>query len=178
MSGHYGIAHMLQHRKTVVKEEALKSAITRAHRIVKRERLWCDICEQHYTAGGSKGEGTSHHSSIAHQFCSSKKEGFTPHSSFYISTNNKGYRMLKDHGWDEKSGLGPSSSGRKYPVKTVLKQDRSGIGCPTSSARVTHYNANDEEAVKRPRRTNLKRLLVSESQKQKDFETKFRRLFY
>jgi len=30
-------------------------------------------------------------------------------------------------GWDKK-GLGPTGSGKLYPVKTVLKKDRRGLG--------------------------------------------------
>lgn len=40
--------------------------------------------------------------------------------------------------------------GRKYPVKTVLKRDRLGLGSKGSQqARVTHFGPNDPSAVKR-----------------------------
>lgn len=40
--------------------------------------------------------------------------------------------------------------GRKYPVKTVLKRDRLGLGSKGSQqARVTHFGPNDHSAVKR-----------------------------
>ena len=40
--------------------------------------------------------------------------------------------------------------GRKFPVKTVLKRDRLGLGSKGSDqARVTHFGPNDCSAVKR-----------------------------
>ena len=43
--------------------------------------------------------------------------------------------------------------GRKYPVKTVLKRDRLGLGSKGSQqARVTHFGPNDHSAVKRKHR--------------------------
>lgn len=47
-------------------------------------------------------------------------------------------------------GLGPAGMGRKFPVKTVLKRDRLGLGSKGSDqARVTHFGPNDCSAVKR-----------------------------
>lgn len=40
--------------------------------------------------------------------------------------------------------------GRKFPVKTVLKRDRLGLGSKGSQqAKVTHFGPNDLSAVKR-----------------------------
>lgn len=48
------------------------------------------------------------------------------------------------------TGLGPEGIGRKFPVKTVLKRDRLGLGSKESKqARVTHFGPNDHSAVKR-----------------------------
>ena len=39
-----------------------------------------------------------------------------------------GYKLLKQSGWDGKSGLGTAEhKGRLFPVKSVLKRDRTGI---------------------------------------------------
>ena len=47
------------------------------------------------------------------------------------------------------TGLGPEGEGRKFPIKTVLKRDRYGLGNEMSSkARVTHFAPNDQDAVK------------------------------
>lgn len=58
------------------------------------------------------------------------------------------------------TGLGPEGIGRKFPVKTVLKRDRLGLGSKGSEqARVTHFGPNDHNAVKRRK--------VSSKEKQK-----------
>lgn len=57
-------------------------------------------------------------------------------------------------------GLGPDGVGRKYPVKTVLKRDRLGLGSKGSQqARVTHFGPNDPSAVKK------KKLITKEGKK-------------
>ena len=74
-------------------------------------------------------------------------------------------------------GLGPEGTGRKYPVKTILKQDRSGLGSKNKEkAKITHFSACDTSAVENtndrklsgglrvPRRTWKKKLV----QKQKE----------
>ena len=39
-----------------------------------------------------------------------------------------GYKLMKQSGWDGKSGLGTEEhKGRLFPVKSVLKRDRAGI---------------------------------------------------
>ena len=54
------------------------------------------------------------------------------------------------------TGLGPEGIGRKFPVKTVLKRDRLGLGSKGSEqARVTHFGPNDCNAVQR-RKVNSK----------------------
>ena len=61
------------------------------------------------------------------------------------------------------TGLGPDGIGRKFPVKTVLKRDRLGLGSKESEkARVTHFGPNDYNAVKRRK--------VSSKEKQKGKE--------
>ena len=167
---------MLKHRKSLIKAEAVQAA--HAFKRAQKERLWCEICEVHYDASGDAAL-SKHESSITHQLSELKKESDMPHSSsFYLGASNKGYNMLKTHGWDGTSGLGPSSSGRKYPVKTVLKRDRTGFGCETDRARVTHFASKDTDAVKHAKRTKLKKLHKKKAEKLKDLEIDFRRSFY
>jgi hypothetical protein len=58
--------------------------------------------------------------------------------------------MMLNSGWDRKRGLGPTGSGKLFPVKTVLKRDRTGLGHehdkPPVSC-VTHFEANDASSV-------------------------------
>ncbi len=73
-----------------------------------------------------------------------------------IPMSNKGYKLLVKGGWDPERGLGQSSEGKQFPVKTVLKRDRLGLGADeAASARVTHFGPCDTTAVCGP---NTKRL--------------------
>ena len=109
---------------------------------------------------------------------------------FVIPEANVGYQMMIHGGWDKKSGLGPSGSGKLYPVKTILKQDRHGLGLDREAgskvtARVTHFDANDESSVREPRTTTpsriertstlSKRKQIKKISKEKVKEVNFRR---
>ena len=53
--------------------------------------------------------------------------------------------MMVDQGWDRDRGLGHEGrEGKKFPVKTVLKRDRLGLGHgETGKAKVTHFGPGD-----------------------------------
>ena len=83
-------------------------------------------------------------------------------------------------------GLGPEGTGRKFPIKTVLKQDRQGVGCKSKKkAKITHFSAHDTRAVgsmeegktKRgsrvPRKT-WKKNLLEKQEKEKKWEHNLR----
>ena len=179
LSGHSHIAHMLRHWKAISKKEARQMAMKQAHRKVKREKLWCPACQVHYSATSDGNEPNNEHNrSISHQFCSRRKDDAMPQSSFYLSAHNKGYKMLQNSGWDGNSGLGPTASGRKYPIKTVLKRDRFGIGCHQATARVTHFGGGDLSAVSKPKKIKLKQAEVARDEKERNLAIDFRRSFY
>ena len=91
-----------------------------------------------------------HLSSTTHQI----SIGTSKAPSLYgIPETNKGFRMMLGAGWDREGGLGAEGNrGRKFPVKTVLKRDRLGVGADEARpARVTHFRANDPESVAGPK---------------------------
>lgn len=108
----------------------------------KKAKFWCSICEQEFTDSRKV-----HHGSTVHLFNTQRK----PQKTFYyIPDGNVGYQMMLKSGWNEEKGLGPEGIGRKFPVKTVLKRDRLGLGSKESKqARVTHFGPNDHSAVRR-----------------------------
>lgn len=155
---------------------------------IKKERVWCETCEHNFTLSGTKYD---HDSTILHQFNYRQKDADDPKDTphYYIANSNKGYKLLKKSGWDEQSGLGPSGEGSKFPVKTVLKRDRLGLGSEVASRpRVTHFGSHDTSAVKRyhkkkektdtklMHKLNKKRITVKEH-KQKQSEIDFRLSF-
>ncbi|VDO95010.1 unnamed protein product [Soboliphyme baturini] len=137
-------------------------------------KYYCDDCRTYF-------HSPSHYSSTAHLF-----NTWTVHlqPSYSISRSNRGYRLMMKNGWNESSGLGPSGKGCHYPLKTLLKRDRKGLGMPTKQKpKVTHFEPFDESAItgkwgykmpKIQRKRDLEYLL----KKRKHEEKKFRRQFY
>ncbi|XP_068223741.1 G patch domain and ankyrin repeat-containing protein 1 homolog [Palaemon carinicauda] len=107
--------------------------------------FFCDVCQM------SIKESThiQHETSIVHQF----NVGSATNKTVYgISPSNKGYQLLVNQGWNTEKGLGLKSNGVKFPIKTVLKRNREGLGSSGEKhARVTHFGPGDESAVKGPK---------------------------
>jgi len=129
----------------------------------------------HCAQCGVEYVGEDHESSIIHMVNTGHlpSEGY----AYGISQSNRGYKMLKAHGWTETAGLGKHGEGRKYPIKTVLKRNHKGLGMERRVARVTHFHAYDEKAVKSaPKRMKLKRVIAEKTSREKRLEIKYRRL--
>ena len=121
--------------------------------------FFCDICKMR-VSDVNTGTRDKHNTSTLHQFSCQHQPNVT---SYGISESNRGFQMLLRGGWDPEKGLGSGKQGSKFPVKTVLKQDRLGFGLKSSSSkpRVTHFSAHDEAAV----RTHSQRRGVHERDK-------------
>ena len=109
----------------------------------------CDICKIDF----KETSRTEHESSTVHLFnCQHKPQS----THYYIPEGNIGFKLLLKDGWDKEQGLGPEGKGLKFPVKTVLKRDRQGLGAnpddPKSKPRVTHFQPHDVAAVKKPKK--------------------------
>ncbi|XP_016972378.1 G patch domain and ankyrin repeat-containing protein 1 homolog [Drosophila rhopaloa] len=116
--------------------------------------FYCEICKRDY----KETPWPVHQTSTVHQFNLEHLPAHKLHK-FNISAKNRGLRLMVKQGWDQEHGLGPSQSGRLYPVKTVLRKQRTGLGIEQQPAKVTHFGAFDLNAVRRrdpiyqPRRT-------------------------
>ncbi|KAJ8678815.1 hypothetical protein QAD02_014602 [Eretmocerus hayati] len=106
------------------------------------EGFHCDMCKMFFKESSKE----RHESSTLHIFNSSPNL----RNIFYgIPKQNRGYQMLLSNGWNEEVGLGPTGEGQKYPVKTVLKRDRKGLGqAKNDIPRVTHFEPRDKNAVR------------------------------
>ncbi|KAK3861017.1 hypothetical protein Pcinc_032972 [Petrolisthes cinctipes] len=103
--------------------------------------FFCDVCNKVIKEATKK----QHKTSIAHQFCLGAVQQQTMYG---IPPSNKGYQLLVNHGWDEDRGLGPGNQGMKFPIKTVLKRDRMGLGNEQKSTpKVTHFGPADTSSV-------------------------------
>lgn len=96
------------------------------------KELFCNICHQSL----KKNNKREHVTSTIHLFNAASKSKMP--TMYGIPESNKGFQMLLRHGWDKEKGLGPEGSGHKFPLKTIFKQDRLGLGAKHYTTRVTH----------------------------------------
>ena len=172
MNGHVKTAHLLLHHQQVITHEKMLSMTQAALHKVKQEKMWCAECNQHYYASPDQ-----HSSSISHQYTKLSSNPLPQHNNFFLNHHNTGFKIMEALGWDGRSGLGPSLSGKKYPPKTILKQDRKGLGLDKKSvAKITHFNPNDVKAIQRVKvdKKVFKRKIELKEKCQKQFEIDFR----
>lgn len=138
--------------------------------------FYCKACK---TAVSSCHEDT-HDTSIVHLY--NDQHGIPSTTSYGIPETNRGFQMLLRSGWDREKGLGPQKEGHKFPVKTVLKQDRLGLGLGEGKARVTHFSAHDRKAVYSHRdrhnktKPSKKKDILQEKNKDSQWERRLRTL--
>ena len=143
--------------------------------------FYCDICKINVELGTTSVG--NHTTSTVHQFSCQHKPKVTPYG---IPESNRGFQLLLKGGWDPERGLGPEQQGQKFPVKTVLKQDRLGFGLSTrAKPRVTHFSAHDKAAVKSHRERSgqfrkekaqpKKKDIVKAAEKDRRWEIRMRR---
>jgi len=140
LAKHFDVVELLTSYNVCNKTKRKKASVEES--FIEKTKFWCSVCEQEFTDGKKVHEG-----STVHLFNTQRKPQRT---FYYIPEGNVGYQMMLKSGWNEDQGLGPAGMGRKFPVKTVLKRDRLGLGSKGSDqARVTHFGPNDCSAVKR-----------------------------
>lgn len=162
---------VIKNRNFVLAEVLLhhKSSESKRRKNVKRPKLhakesyYCDVCNKEFP------DKEMHLSSTVHNIDASKGKKIP--SSFAIPATNKGFQIMLKVGWDKESGLGPDGSGNKYPIKTVQKQDRKGLGL---DKRKTKIRENERECVRHVNRKVMER----EFKSNRNMEINFRRQFY
>lgn len=124
----------------------------------------------------SKSSSRSHKSSTVHLF-SCKYNTDTKIKSFGIGHSNRGYKLMKTLGWDGNSALGAKSDGKMYPVKTVIRKGRTGLGIKQEDPKITHFKAHDVRAVhfKTPPRAPTRKEILENSLRDKRKERMLRR---
>lgn len=105
--------------------------------------FFCEICQSNFSQTDQK----SHVASTLHRFNQNNSQKSSHH--FGIPETNVGFRMLLKQGWDRESGLGTERDGIIYPIKTTLRNPRSGLGVrQPNKPKVTHFKSFDRDAVK------------------------------
>lgn len=154
-----------------------------SHQTRRESDHFCSVCDTSVSAASVK----AHDTSIVHQF--NLRRGKSPAATHYgIPESNAGFQMLVGMGWNREKGVGHREQGRKFPVKTVLKRDRGGLGAQSSVPRVTHFGPHDRSAVENLRKKesresasqSLKRKRKEDERKSlrlRKMEMEFRRSF-
>jgi len=143
----------------------------------EHQQSYCEPC------GVLCNDANQHDKSIAHLVSTQSPGSSTTH--YGIPENNKGFQLMLKSGW-ERGGLGQSGEGQKFPVKTVLKRDRKGLGNDTVKrvAKVTHFDSFDTAAVEfNHKRTEAEKTVrkgqsENERSRERRKEINFRRDFY
>jgi hypothetical protein len=113
--------------------------------------FYCESCKQSFCSTSREQHATS----TVHLL--SRPQVAVP-TIYSIPASNKGYQILLKRGWDKEKGLGPDGSGHKFPLKTVLKCDRKGLGGDTQEkAQVTHYRPHTFPLERRTRNRSSRR---------------------
>ncbi|XP_049876404.1 G patch domain and ankyrin repeat-containing protein 1 homolog [Pectinophora gossypiella] len=146
---------LLAHKKKKTEIETQKEE----YKVKLKEEYDCDICNKTYP------DKQEHLSSTIHNINASKGKKIP--ASYVIPASNRGYQLMLKEGWDRQSGLGPEGSGKLYPIKTVLKKDRKGIG---------HKKTKGHE--KEEPLTQNKKLIARYHRDNRRMERNFRREFY
>ncbi|XP_022822724.1 G patch domain and ankyrin repeat-containing protein 1 homolog [Spodoptera litura] len=146
----------------IQKESPLKSKPKQTSATVKlKEEYLCNACNKTFP------DREEHLSSTIHNITASKGKKIP--ACYMLPETNRGYQLMLKGGWDKQSGLGRDGNGKLYPIKTVQKKDRKGLG---------HAEQNPidktQDNVKHKNRMKLAR----DHRSDKSFEIKFRREFY
>lgn len=151
----------------------------------QRQDYYCERCQIAVPLETSSAPHDKHTTSTLHQF--NCQHHPSPHTVYAIPQSNRGYQMLLKKGWDPQVGLGSQQEGQKFPIKTILKRDRLGIGLRTresSKAKVTHFQAEDKAAIMSANTSNIsfkgkrfrrKKDIISAAIRDKTWETRMRK---
>ncbi|KAL9913206.1 G patch domain and ankyrin repeat-containing protein 1 homolog [Glossina fuscipes fuscipes] len=142
--GFYHIAELLEN-PTSPDCQADQDKVPISYKQKPLKPFYCSECKQTFMETAPR----QHYTSTVHQFNVRSSLPLNKLQKFNIPSRNKGLQLMVKQGWDKESGLGPSQNGRLYPVKTVIRKRRSGLGVEQQVARVTHFQAFDREAVRR-----------------------------
>lgn len=159
---HTNIVNLLIKKGKFENPEENKVKDTTTEEINGNTSAYCEICNLKPSCTMRQ-----HEASISHIF----KLGKYPARTLYgIPRHNIGFQMLLQQGWNDSEGLGPEGTGRKYPIKSIKKKDRCGVG---HKVKIT----KDEESQNLCR--NMKVLCKKKTTKQleKLKEKKFRQMF-
>jgi hypothetical protein len=109
------------------------------------KQYFCDQCNDHFNDTREE-----HIKTPGHLF----NLQYEPAVHFGIPNNNKGYKIMREKlNWDGERGLGKEQQGRLFPIPTVLKKDKLGLGNRNElKPRITHSDADQVNAPMKSRK--------------------------
>ncbi|CAJ0586994.1 unnamed protein product, partial [Mesorhabditis spiculigera] len=135
---------------------------------------YCQVCKSEY-----QGSEVDHLTKTSHLL--NVGETGDRHPGYGIPETNVGYKLMKRNGWDEFRGLGREEEGKRFPIRTILKRDRSGLGTGKDKPRVTHFRPHDTRAVANVKERKVEKMtrrdIAKKHQKEKEFDLQFRESF-
>lgn len=144
-----------------IQKEAPKTQKPAKIKVKPKEVYTCEICNKTFP------DKEEHLASTIHNISASRGKKIP--ANYVLPASNRGYQLMLKSGWDRQTGLGRDGSGKLYPIKTVQKKDRKGLG----HAKQKHIDKSQDN-VKHKNRLKLAR----DHHTDKSFEIKFRREFY
>lgn len=143
--GHLAVVHAITegHRETRTESQPMRK---------RQVEFYCESCG-HSFCNTSREQ---HSTSIVHLLSSRPCNAIS--TVYSIPASNKGYQILVKGGWDREKGLGADGSGHKFPLKTVMKRDRVGLGGGTKEeAQVTHFTPVASQLKQKTRKNTSSR---------------------
>lgn len=141
--GHFDIVQLLQKDAIIISSSSSSDEDETAEPRTGNTSVQCEACDINV----STADMSRHLVSTLHRFNEKNAHKFARH--YGIPDSNVGFRMMLRQGWNRESGLGPQRDGHLYPVKTVIRKARSGLGTrQPNTPKVTHFRPFDADAVK------------------------------
>lgn len=163
-AGNSVLTLVIRNRNLVLVDLFLNKEKSKRPKTFKREKIkrefLCEICNRVFD------DRDDHLSSTVHNMDASKRNKCRP--CYKIPASNKGYQIMVKGGWDRSNGLGPDGTGNLYPIRTIQKLDKKGLGLEKLKKQKT------EDFVE----LNRSRKNKNDYHKNRRMEIDFRREFY
>lgn len=115
---------------------------------VSNEKYYCESCNDYFD------DRESHVVSSVHLI----KLNYESNIYYGIPETNKGYQIMKNYlNWNENKGLGKDEQGRIYPLSTVFKKDRKGLGLHKEKPRITHTDIEIPKVIREKKTKEMKK---------------------
>lgn len=130
----------------LLKDKDKKKEIEPKENDIKESQLnyFCESCNDYFE------DRETHVVSSIHLI----KLNYESNIYYGIPETNKGYQIMKKYfNWDENKGLGKDKQGRIYPLSTIFKKDRKGLGLVKEKPRITHEDIQIPKVIRQKKKS-------------------------